>query len=353
MCKDTMTPRERWLAVLSRQTPDRVPMDIWATEEARDTLCRHLGCDWDAALAKLHIDVPFDVGGNYVGPTPTSGEDIWGMRHVTIGHGSGMYTEAANAPLADFETVEEIEANYHWPQADHWEYFHLAEQVRGQEHRPIRGGGSEPFLTYKMLRGEMQAYMDLVENPAIADYCLDKLFELAYQNTLRIYEAIPNRVLFSYVAEDLGSQQTLLISREHMRRFLFPRMKRIIDLVHGAGAFVFHHDDGSIHEIIPDLIDLGIDILNPIQWRLPGMAREGLKKNFGDKLIFHGAVDNQSTLPFGSVEDVKQEVRENLEILGAGGGYIIAPCHNIQSLTPPENIVAMYEAGYELGWCET
>jgi len=102
--------------------------------------------------------------------------------------------------------------------------------------------------------------------------------------------------------------------------------------------------------VIPDLIAIGMDVLNPVQWRCAGMDRAGLKRDFGDQIIFHGGVDNQQTLPFGSVEDVRQEVRDNLRILGAGGGYILSPCHNIQNITPIENILAMYETGYEEGW---
>jgi uroporphyrinogen decarboxylase len=97
------------------------------------------------------------------------------------------------------------------------------------------------------------------------------------------------------------------------------------------------------------MIEAGIDILNPIQWRCKGMEREGLKRDFGEKVIFHGGVDNQYTLAMGTVEEVRQEVEENLRILGDGGGYILAPCHNIQAVSPPENIVAMYETGYALG----
>jgi uroporphyrinogen decarboxylase len=151
------------------------------------------------------------------------------------------------------------------------------------------------------------------------------------------------------VAEDLGGQTDLMISVRHIREFLLPGMKRMIDLAHQAGAFVFHHDDGNCRRILPDLIDLGIDLLNPIQWRCPGMEREELKRDFGSRIIFHGGVDNQQTLPFGTVEDVRREVADNLAILGRGGGYILAPCHNIQSLTPVENVVALYETGRELG----
>ena len=124
----------------------------------------------------------------------------------------------------------------------------------------------------------------------------------------------------------------------------------MIELAHQAGAYVFHHDDGNITRILPELVDLGIDILNPIQWRADGMERETLKRQYGGRLVFHGAMDNQYTLPFGSVEDVCQEVRENLQILGEGGGYILAPCHNIQPNTPLENILTMYQTGYEEGF---
>ena len=141
-----------------------------------------------------------------------------------------------------------------------------------------------------------------------------------------------------------------MYSPAHINEFFIPGMKRMIDLAHQAGAFVFHHNDGAIRKIIPSMIEAGIDILNPIQWRCKGMERESLKRDFGDKLIFHGGVDNQYTLAFGSVEEVRQEVTYNLSILGEGGGYILAPCHNIQAVSPPENIVAMYQTGYENGW---
>ena len=94
---------------------------------------------------------------------------------------------------------------------------------------------------------------------------------------------------------------------------------------------------------------MGVDVLNPIQWRCTGMDRAELKRDFGDQLVFHGGVDNQQTLAFGTADDVRAEVADNLRLLGAGGGYILAPCHNIQAVSPPENVVALYEAGYDLG----
>ena len=350
MPRESMTPRERWLAVLTRQTPDRVPMDIWITPEARDTLCAYLGCDFDTVCERLHIDAPLTVSGRYVGPPPPEGKDIWGLERRRVDYGTGAYDEVISAPLAQFNSPEEIEATYTWPHPDWWDYAHLPELVRGKEAQPVRGGGSEPFLLYKMLRGEEQAFMDLLMHPDIVHYCLDKLFELAYQDTLRIFETIPDRVMITYVAEDLGGQTGLLMAREHMHEFLFPRMKRMMDLTREHGSCVFTHSDGAVREIIPDFIALGSQVLNPIQWVCPGMERDGLKRDFGDALVFHGGVDNQRILPFGSVAEVEEEVRENYRTLGAGGGYILCPCHNIQAVSPPENIVAMYETGYAEGW---
>jgi len=255
-----------------------------------------------------------------------------------------------NAPLAAFSSVAEIDANYVWPNPDHWDYSHLSAEIKGMEPRTIQGGGSEPLLTYTNLRGDSQAFMDFIENPEIVQYCLGKLFELAYQNTLRIFESIPGTVSITYVAEDLGGQDAIMYSPDHCREYLFPGMKRMMDLTKQHGSHVFTHSDGSFREVIPDLIELGMEVLNPIQWRCKGMEREGLKRDFGARVVFHGGVDNQHTIPFGSVEEVRHEVVDNYRILGAGGGYILAPCHNIQAVTPPENIVALYETGYENGW---
>lgn len=350
MPKETMSPRDRWQAVLDRRAPDRVPMDYWGTTEATANLCRHLGCDEAEAMRRLHVDRPLTVAPRYVGPKPKDGADYWGIRYRTVDYGTGTYQELAECPLARFESVDEIEAAYTWPSPDWWDYSGIAEQVRGQDHRPVRGGGSEPFLRYCALRGQEQAYMDLVLAPDMVHYCLDKLFDLAYEDTRRIFEAIPGRVMITYIAEDLGSQTGLLFSPAQIREFLLPRMKRMMDLTRENGSHVFTHSDGAVRPVIGDLIEIGVQVLNPIQWRCPGMEREGLKKDFGDRLVFHGGMDNQHTVPFGSVDDVRQEVLDNLRILGAGGGYIVAPCHNIQAVTPPENIVAIYETGYANGW---
>ncbi|MDZ7271644.1 MAG: uroporphyrinogen-III decarboxylase-like protein [candidate division KSB1 bacterium] len=351
MRKETMTPRERWLAVLRREKPDRVPMDYWATPEVTQNLMRHLGCSNEQELfAALHIDAVVHLKPRYVGPQLPTDTDPFGCRFRELDYGSGRYRECVHHPLAAFTSVHEIQRHYTWPQPDWWDYSEIRDQAREHERWPLAGGLYEPFLTYKYLRGDEQAFVDLVENPEMVHYCLDQLLELSYQETLRIYEQVPGQVTYTYVAEDMGGQTDLLFSPAVIREFFLPRMKKMIDLAHQAGVYVFHHNDGAIRRIIPDMIEAGIDILNPLQWRTPGMEREGLKRDFGGKVVLHGGVDNQYTLPFGTVEQVRQEVLDNLRILGQGGGYILAPCHNIQPITPPENVVVMYQTGLEFGW---
>lgn len=346
-----MTPKERWLAVLSRTKPDRIPMDYWATPETTVMLLKHLGCssEWEMCR-KLHLDMAVKINPEYIGPSFPKDHDIFGCRYRQVSYGAGTYRECIFHPLALFDSVEDIKRNYLWPDPDWWDYSSIRSQIEKKDDFPILAGHFEPFLIYKDLRGQEKAFIDLVENPELVHFCLDKLFDIGFTEIQRMYEQIPGKAILTYVAEDMGGQEDLMISPSHIRDFLLPKMKRVIDFVHNQGAFAFHHNDGSIRRIIPDMISAGIDILNPIQWRSKNMGREGLKKDFGNEVVLHGAMDNQQTLPFGSVEDVKAEVLENLNILGANGGYILAPCHNIQPNTPVENILAMYETGYEYGW---
>jgi len=345
-----MTPRERWLAVLNHEVPDRVPIDYRATPEATAKLMDFLGCSsFDAVRQRLHIDPVLTVGPRYVGPPLPKDEDVFGIGYASTNYGTGHYRNAVRHPLAQYGSVEEIEANYTWPDPDWYEYSAIPAQVEGKEDWVIRGGGSEPFATYKWLRGVEQGYVDLIESPDMVHYCLDRLYDHCYETTRRIYEAIPGKVVWTWVAEDVGTQEGLLVSLDHIREFFLPRMKRMVDLVHEAGAYSFHHSDGAVRENVPNIIEIGIDVLEPVQWRCKGMDRRALKHDFGDDLVFHGAMDNQITLVTGSTDDVRREVEENIGILGEGGGYILGACHNIQVVSPPENIVAMYDAAYELG----
>ena len=350
MAKESLTPRERWQAVLDRAVPDRLPMDYWGTDEATARVMKHLGCNTEKEMYEaLHIDKVVAVEPVYCGPALAADRDEFGCRFAEVDYGTGLYAECVENPLAAFDDLGAIERGYTWPTADWYDFSGLAKQIEGFDAYPVRGGGSEPFLTYCQLRGLEQAFVDLAADPEMVCACLDKLFDLCHEKTRRILEALPGRIDLCYVAEDFGSQEALLMSPRTIREIFVPRMRRMIELAHEAGARVFFHSDGAVRPILGDMIDAGIDILNPIQWRCAGREREGLKKNFGDKVVFHGGVDNQETLAFGSVDDVEREVEQNVAILGKGGGYILAPCHNIQAITPPENVVALYETGYRLG----
>ncbi len=343
-----MTSRERWLAVLRREKLDGVLMDYWATREATAQLMKHVGVtEWGDLQERLHTEPLVPIGPRYVGPSIPVGADVFGCRYQQVDYEGGTYSECVQPALAGYDSIAEVEAEYSWPSPDWWDYSQLRSQLAGKEEFPIAAGHAEPFARYKTLRGQAKAYEDLIDRPEFVHYCLGKLFALDYGQALRIFETIPGQVTISYVNEDLGAQDRLLMSPAHIREFLLPHIKRLIELIHQARAYVFHHNDGAIREILPELVALGIDILNPIQWRCRGMDREALKRDFGASVIFHGGMDNQCTLARGTLEEVKQQVIDNLRILGNGGGYILAPCHNIQVVTPPENIVAMYDAAYE------
>ena len=191
--------------------------------------------------------------------------------------------------------------------------------------------------------------MDLKVEPEIVDAALEHIFQYHYLLNARLFEIARGRVDITYVAEDLGGQTSLLFGVPEIRKYILPRQKKMADLARSFGVHVFYHTDGAAREIIPDLLSVtGIEILNPIQWRCPGMEREGLVRDFGGRVIFHGAVDNQFTLPFGTVQDVRNEVLDNIRIFG-DSRWICAPCHNLQPVTPTANIVALYETIHDNG----
>ncbi len=351
-----MTPRERWEAVLRGERPDRVPCDYWGTGEITCRLKRDLKCATDCALwERLGVDKLVQL----VPRHPRATENTWhlqsffsvwhiGTRKVPYADGLGSYEEAVEHPLGNAASVRDVE-RFDWPAPDEWDVSGLRSQAEEWRDYPLLAGGSEMFYLYCRLRGMERALEDLISEPAIADCVLEHIgaFDLAL--TKRILDEVGGDVLLSYVAEDLGTQDSLLMSPRLFRRFLRPHMVRMIELVHSYGARAFHHDDGAMRPLLPELIEIGIDLLNPVQWRCRGMEREGLARDFGGQLVFHGGVDNQHTLPFGSSDDVRREVWDNIRIFRDTKGYIVAPCHNLQANTPTENVMALYEAVREYG----
>ena len=343
------TPRDRWLAMFAGEP--QILCDYWGTAEVTARLLRELDCTSERALwERLGIDKLV-----LLGPTHALAKEdtwhtpsMWSLWHVEVtnisyGDGLGTYEEAASNPLAKAETAADVE-RFEWPDPSLFDIDGLRAECQSWQGYPILGGTYEPFYVYCRLRGMEQALTDLAMNPAVAEAALEHIFHFHEAVIRRTLEAAKGLVDCIYVAEDLGTQDGLLMSPATFRRFLKPWMCRMIDLAHSHGVKVVHHDDGAIRRLLPELIDIGIDVLNPIQWRCAGMDREGLARDFGKSVVFHGGVDNQQTLPFGTPDDVRREVAENLRIFGQGKGYVVAPCHNLQPNTPTANILALYEA---------
>ena len=185
--------------------------------------------------------------------------------------------------MAEYGSVEEIEREYSWPDIDALDFSVIPGQLEGWDGYPVKGGGSEPFLDYVNLRGRQQPYVDLFDNKEIVHHCLDMMFDFRHKYTELIYREIPKMVTFSYVAEDLGSQRSLLFSPSLIHEFFIPRMRRMIDLAHRHSVYVFFHSNGAIREVLPDMIEAGIDLLYSIQWRCAGMEREALNRDFGGR----------------------------------------------------------------------
>jgi uroporphyrinogen decarboxylase len=347
-----MTPRERWLAILAGKEPDRIPVDWAATPEVKARLLKELDCMDERALwQKLHMDARVEVKPRWKRPHhPVDPQaDLWGVRYQRMDYGTGYYEEPNYHPLAAAQTVEDVH-RHRWPDPDDFDYGAVTQAVEAADgFYPIHGGCFEPFLVYGYLRGLEEAFSDLAANPEIADAILGHIFDFSCEYHRRLFEAGKGRIDTTWVAEDLGGQDGPLISLPTYRRFLLPNQIQMADLGRKYGVHIMYHTDGAARAFLPDLVDkVGIEVLNPIQWRCPGMNREGLVRDFGRRLVFHGSIDNQQTLAFGSVTDVVNEVTESVRIYEKAR-WICAPCHRLQPVSPTANILAMYDTMHRLG----
>ncbi len=350
-----MTARERMLTALDRGTPDRVPLDIWATGEVWAKLFQHFGTqDAGEVKRRLHVDGLAGVDAAYVGaPVPTyeNGvtEDYWGMRYRPVPYDTGVYHEQCHYPIAFARTVADLD-EYRWPSADWFDFSVVRERCEAVRHLPIMAGYTAPFYFFNKLRGLEQSLMDLALDPELSHVIIGRICGFFYDFTDRLLEAAGGLVDVTQLTDDFGSQTGLLISTAMFDDYFLPHYQRLAKMMKDHGARILHHDDGAMWELLPRLVEVGVDILNPVQYRCGPVDLRWLKETYGHALAFHGGVDNQEVLPFGSVDDVVAEVRRCLATLGKGGGYVMAPCHNLQAVTPIENIVALYETAYAEGW---
>jgi uroporphyrinogen decarboxylase len=260
----------------------------------------------------------------------------------------GTYSETAFSPLAPLDSLGQFEA-FPWPLIDRFDYGALELKVRNHSNRPVMLNFISLFEVYTAMRGFEKALMDLYIEKDLAHFALDRIRDIQLAYIEKSLDAAGDGIDMVYFSDDMGMQDRQLFSTDIWDEFIGPGAERIIDLVHRRGKKVFYHTDGSAPEIVDRLVGMGIDILNPIQYVCPGMERERLKQLYGKRVVFHGAIENQRVLPFGTPDDVRRETEECMRILGEGGGYIVASCHNLQPNTPVENILAMYETVHTVG----
>jgi len=370
-----LLPKERVLTALSNREPDRVPIDLGGTivtglrkgfyskllkswnKERKIQILDHvqqLARVEEDIMEKLLIDVRgFLPGVSRKRPVINKNMEyyfftdewgiLWGMPEK-----EGLYFSILCNPLKDASNISDIE-NYPWPEPkmeiiEDWsrEINHLGENYVVV----VESYGSGIFEMALRLRGYEKFLMDLALSPKIAETILEKILEVKMKYIDILSTKLNGYFQILREGDDLSTQQSLIISREMYRKFIMPRHKRLFDYAKRkilSPFFIFFHSCGAVSEIIPDFIETGIDILNPIQFNAVGMNSEMLKRDFGSFITFWGGgVDSQNTLPYADPEKVREEVKRQIEIFASGGGFVFASVHNIQDDVPMENFTTMW-----------
>jgi uroporphyrinogen decarboxylase len=376
--------RERIVHTLNHQEPDRVPFDLGGTGlstihvTAYKNLRHHLGLpeiepevafvpeqlvrvDEDLAQ-RLEADVRpvlpetassfeyvFRDEGNYEAYT-----DEWGIGWRMPREG-GFYYDMYQHPLATADSLEEMKAHPFPDPLDDGRFATLREQAEAAAAKgkavALAGPCAGIAEVYSWLRGYEEYYVDLARHKDWVGTMLDRLVEFKSAYWGRALHEIGDLVDVVVEADDLGSQHSLLMSPRTYRTVIQPRHKRLFSFIkEQASVKVFYHTCGAVRRLIPDLIEAGIDILNPVQISAADMDLWELKSEFGRDLVFWGGgVDTQGVLGTATPPEIKDHVRQNIEALAPGGGFVFAAVHDIQANVPPENIMAMWEAWQEYG----
>jgi len=377
----TMTHRERVLAAVSHEEPDRVPVDIGATRVtsihrvAYTNLVKHLGLPpqdeviWDrmqqivlpdeAVLRHLDVDTrplfagppdnfkPIELGkGTY--------RDQWGV--VRRQPEGSFYYDITASPLSGEATLADLD-RFPWPDPDDPGIVRglgeRADELHNRTDYAVVLHLSATILhTSQYLRGFEDWFMDIALRPDFMGALMDRILAVHSRVIRNIFEAIGDgrNVDIAFISDDLSTDTGPMISPQSYRTLLKPRHKQIIDTIKEyTDARIMYHTCGAAHHFFQDLIDIGVDIVNPVQVSSKGMETRGLKDHFGDRLTFWGAIDTHHVLPHGSTDEVRTEVRRVIRDLAPGGGYVVNFVHNAQPDVPPENIVAMVTAAREYG----
>ena len=346
----TMTPRERMLAAIRHEVPDRIPLAILEIEDVHK-FARWYGLE--------HAEDGYDIG-HYDEVYVRLGID--GFRSEVIHRGEKGpasndeplnewgavakkdYGTAHWYPLAEAESVADIEA-HPWPDVDEFDFDTPARSARehGQTFA-LRGPYWWPLLCRAFdLVGMEKVLMQMALRPAVFEAILQRAFEITAEVCERLLDVCGDGLPILCLGDDFATQRGLLISPEHWRRYHIPLYAKLFDIGKRRGKYVWFHSCGDITEVLPDLIDIGMDVWETVQLHtLPTSPRE-LKREYGQHVTFFGAVNTQR-LPFTSANEVETEVSRCIEALGEGGGYICGPDHGIRADVPFDNIVALYEA---------
>ncbi len=347
------------LAALEHRQPDRVPIGMNFQGEVFERLKARLGVDDRGAWTWVGQDFA-GVGARftkavsevrYADPTIRVSEkghlvDLWGVPFRQVKTEYQSYVElVGEPPLGTLESVDELEA-YPWPKADDWDYSGIGEELEAKSEQATGGHSRGFFEIAHFMRGMEGFLTDLALRPELACALMDHISEFLLEKTRRTLEAGEGQyVLFEY-NDDVASQRGLFMSPGMWREHVKPRMAKFCDLIHAHGAKVRYHCCGSPYAILTDLVEIGVDILHPVQPLATDMDPFRLKEEFGDRLTFHGAIDTQQLLPHGSVEEVRREGRRMIDVVGKNGGYVLAGSHSIQGDVPLDNVVAMIEEAH-------
>lgn len=348
-----MNSRERVIAASRRQPTDRPPTSLRLTPEALVLLEKYLGVkSLNAVMDALEIDLrwlplPF-VGpkGRSAVPLGSEGTDYWGCHFCKVSNGYNTYFEFDHHPLAHAKTVADVD-NHDWPSLDWWDYASLPamiDEINRKEPRAILFFAGGAFETPWYIRGMEQFLVDLCENPEIAHAICSHVEEYFRQRALRVIDTVGDRITVIGTGGDIGTQRGMMVHPDIWREHIKPYSGKMISTFKKLGFATLYHSDGSIVPVIDDLIEVGLDILDPIQVGAVGMKPEELFPLFGDRLSFHGAIDEVELLPRATPHEVYNETIRTIDILGPNNGYIVSPTHQVQGDTSPENVVAIFEA---------
>ena len=351
-----MKAKERVLKAFNHEIPDRVPFMYRDVPEVRERIKKDLNLASDDELFE-HLDIDFRwVGPKYVGPKMElengNKRDYWGVewKFTQFKEGAGYWNEVDH-PLKDAQSIEDLE-NYQWPQVDWWDFSEIeADCDKYADYAIMTAPGIPSPAIFQSpiqpLLGVERSFMEPLMNPEFFEALIQKILDFQIPFIEKMMKTGNGKIDFFRIGDDFGTQQSLLMDTETWKYFIQPAFRQMADTAKKYGARYYQHSCGAIRDLIPDLINTGVQVLDPIQVKAERMIPAELKADFGDRLVFSGGVDEQELLPHGTPKEVKAGVKQLLDDMAQGGGFFVGPTHNFQDDIPTENILALYEAAKE------